>query len=214
VVSGAVAPHSNPATFQGCRAATIAEALRAELTDDDTYIHVSTNPDGLVVTILEGQAGARNYQPVLAVTLVERADTLSVSVGALSQASKREVISSLSQVLLDGGRHLLMGRRGVGGLINTAGRLVNGVGNLIEEVQDLNMPKRVWAIVDRVGLAAEKVYLEEQRQAREAERQRQAALRAWTHCSYCGRAYEDAEQSQMRCPSCGGPRGSKPAWLS
>jgi predicted Zn-ribbon and HTH transcriptional regulator len=91
---------------------------------------------------------------------------------------------------------------------------MGNVEDVIEEVQDLNMPRRVWAIIDRVGKAAEEVYLDEQHRARVLERQREAAEHAWTHCPYCGRAYAEAEGSVVTCPSCGGPRGPKPSWLT
>ena len=45
------------------------------------------------------------------------------------------------------------------------------------------------------------------------QRQREAAEQAWTNCEYCGRVYAEGEGSLTSCPTCGGTRGSKPAWL-
>ena len=90
--------------------------------------------------------------------------------------------------------------------------MMEGVQDLVEDIQDLGLPKRVWQVIDRVGEAAEEAYLDEKRQEQERQREREAAERAWTHCESCGRAYQE-DDDRMDCPSCGAPRGSKPAWL-
>jgi hypothetical protein len=214
VAGGALAPHANPVIFQGCKASTIAEALRAELPDDDTVVEVRHDSASVIVTVLEGRRGRSGLRPMLSVTLVERANILTVTVGDLTDSSLRDTMGTVAGALLDSGRHLLLRRRGVGGLLDTAGRLMDNVEDVVGEVQDLNLPRRVWAIIDRVGRAAEEAYLEEQHRARILERQREAELHAWTHCPYCGRAYAESEQNVVTCPSCGGPRGPKPSWAT
>ena len=82
-----------------------------------------------------------------------------------------------------------------------------------EDIEDLGLPRRVWAIIDEVGQAAEDAYWEEHRKREALDRRREAAERVWTHCEYCGRAYAEDEESIVQCPSCGGARGPKPAWL-
>ena len=70
--------------------------------------------------------------------------------------------------------------------------------------------ENVWEEKKRRERIAEE---EAERKEREAQRKREEAERAWTHCESCGRAYRDDEDSRVDCPSCGAPRGDKPAWL-
>lgn len=108
---------------------------------------------------------------------------------------------------------MLLRRRGVAGALDAAGGIVQSIENASEDIQDLGLPRRVWAIIDRVGEAAAEAYWEEQRRREARERKREAAERAWTHCEWCGRAYAEDEEDVVQCPSCGAPRGPKPAWL-
>lgn len=146
-------------------------------------------------------------------TLLETPKALAVTVGELDQDARRSALGSIGRTALDQGRRLLFRRRGIGGLIQTAGDVMDGVQDLVEDIQDLGLPKLVWGVIDRVGKAAEEVYLKEQRRAQAAQRQREEAERAWTHCPSCGRAYREDETSRVDCPSCGGVRGDKPTWL-
>jgi hypothetical protein len=216
VVAGAAAPHPNPVTFEGCRAADIVSALRAEIADNDTRLQVDSTGTSVVATILQSQGdNAARFAPAVSVTLIEKADALTVTVSDLGQDSLRSTLGSMGSTLVDQGKRVLSRTRraGVGGLLDAAGQVIEGVEDLVEDVQDLGLPRRVWGVIDRIGEAAEKAYLAERRQAQEAEQKREAAVRAWTHCEWCGRAYADDEQSRMDCPTCGGPRGTKPAFL-
>ncbi len=214
VVGGAVAPHPDAVTFEGCKAGVIVTALRKEIADDDTRVQVDQTSDAVVVTVLQSQERApHQFSPALTATLIETADTLTVTVGDLSQGAVRGALSSVGSTVLDQGKQLLFGRRGVAGILDTAGRVMEGVEDLVEDIQDLGLPKRVWEVIDRVGGAAEEAYLDQQRKEREAQRKREEAERAWTHCESCGRAYRDDEDDRVDCPSCGAPRGDKPAWL-
>jgi hypothetical protein len=212
VVGGAVAPHPNPVTFEGVPAVVIAEALRAELTDHDTRLAASPAADSLVVTIYQARdRQALRFQPALAVTMVERGETLTVTVSELAQGAVTDVLGSIGGTLLEEGWDIVARRRaGLGGLLSTVGHIVRGAGRLADTLEDLTLPKRTWAVIDRVGAAAEDAYREARRRAEAAERAREAALRAWTHCPYCGRAYEAAEEALTNCPACGGPRGARP----
>ena len=216
VIGGALAPHPNPVAFQGCRAAVIVKALRAELTDDDTRLQVDRTGDSLVATILEGRSGPhRDLSPAVTVTLIEKPSALTVTVSELDQDTTRETLSSIGGTVLEAGRNVLSGRgrSGMGSVLDVADRLREGVGDLVEDIQDLGLPKRVWKIIDRVGEAAERAYLDEQAERLATEEKRQAAAHAWTHCEWCDRAYGEDEASVMACPSCGASRGAKPTFM-
>jgi len=214
VVGGAVAPHPNPVAFEGCTAEVVATALRNELADDDTRVQVERTGSSLVVTVLQSQeADAYRFIPALSVTLIEEGETLTVTVSDLNPSSVTGVVGSIGETLLEQGAQVLTRRGGLGGLLDAAGNVMEGVQDLVEDVQDLTLPRRAWTVIDRVGEAAERAYLDEQRRAAELEREREAALRAWTHCEWCGRAYRDDERDRATCPTCGGPRGSKPDFL-
>lgn len=214
VVGSALAPHPETATFEGCRAAVIVKALESEIVAPDTRIQAERSGASTVVTILQSQARApARFAPALTVTLVESAETLTVNVSALNQEAKRNTLGSVGRTVIGQSKRLLFRRRGVDGLLDTAGELMRSAENLVEDVQDLGLPKRVWDVIDRVGLAAEKTYLENQRKRREVEEQRKAAEQSWLYCEYCGRAYEKDEEGLSNCPACRGARGEKPAWL-
>lgn len=215
VAAGAVAPHPNPVTFEGCRAVVIAAALRSEIADDDTQVRVQGTGESQVVTILQGQRGeASRFSPALSITMIEKADVLTVTVSDLSAGSMTDAVGSVGGTLLEQGKNVLLARRrGIGGLLDAAGQVIEGVQDLVEDVQDLGLPRRVWAVIDRVGDAAEQAYLDERRHAEALRRAQEAAKRAWTHCEWCGRAYGEAEHGRVECPACGGPRGSKPPSL-
>ncbi len=214
VVGGAIAPHPDSVTFEGCKAAVIVNALRSEIADDGTRVQVDRTSDSVVVTILQSQASRpHQFSPAVTATLIEKADTLTVTVSDLSQGSVRGALNSMGSTVLNQGKGLLFRKRGIGGLLETAGDMMEGVSDLVEDVQDLGLPKRVWEVIDHVGGAAEQAYLDEQRRERDLQRKREAAERAWTHCESCGRAYRDDEDNRVDCPSCGAPRGDKPAWL-
>lgn len=213
VVAGAVAPHPDTVTFEGVKAAVIAQALRSEIPDDDTRVQVDESGDAVVVTILHSQEDRpRQFSPALSATLIETADTLTVTVSDLSQGAVRGALGSVGSTVLDQGKGLLFRRRGIRGLFDAAGNIMEGAQDLVEDIQDLGLPKRVWQVIDRVGEAAEEAYLDEKRKEQERQREREAAERAWTHCESCGRAYQE-DDDRMDCPSCGAARGSKPAWL-
>ncbi|MBL7063028.1 MAG: hypothetical protein ISS49_02320 [Anaerolineae bacterium] len=213
VVAGTVAPHPDAVTFEGVKAAVIVKALRSEIPDDDTRVQVDEGGDAVVVTILQSQESRpRQFSPAVSATLIETADTLTVTVSDLSQGAVRGALSSVGSTVLDQGKGLLFRRRGIGGLLDTAGDIMESVSDLIEDIQDLGLPKRVWEVIDRVGEAAEEAYLDEKRKEQERQRKREAAEGAWTHCESCGRAYRE-DDDRMDCPSCGAPRGPKPAWL-
>jgi len=214
VVAGTVAPHPDSVTFEGVKAAVIAKALRSEIPDDDTRVQVDESGDAVVVTILHSQEShPRQFSPALSATLIETADKLTVTVSDLSQGAVRGALGSVGGTVLDQGKGLIFRRRGIGGLLDTAGNIMEGVQDLVEDIQDLGLPKRVWQVIDRVGKAAEEAYLDEKRQEQERQQEREAAERMWTHCESCGRAYRKDEDDRMDCPSCGAARGSKPAWL-
>jgi hypothetical protein len=213
IAGGAVAPHPNPVTFEGCQAHVIAAALQAEIPDDDTYVRVARSGDSTVVTVFTSPSNRPYDQtPALSATLLEADDTLTVTMGELSREAKREALSSIGGTIARHGSRILRGG-GIGGLLDAAGSIIEGVSDVADDVDDLTLPRRVWNVIDRVGGAAEIAYLEEQRRLDEAQRKREAAERAWTHCPSCGRAYEQAEAARMNCSSCGGPRGPKPAWM-
>jgi predicted Zn-ribbon and HTH transcriptional regulator len=192
----------------------IVNALSAELPDDDTRVQVVRTDDAVAVTVLQSQENRpHEFSPALTATLVEKPDTLMVTVSELDQDTARGALGSMAGTLLKQARKLLFRRRGVAGLFDAAGGVVEGVEDLVEDIQDLGLPRRVWQVIDRVGGVAEQAYLEQQRQARELQRERDAALRAWTHCEWCGHAYAGDEESRVDCPTCGAPRGPKPNFL-
>lgn len=215
-VAGAVAPHPNPMTFEGGQAAVLVNALKAEIADDDTRVQVDQTDGSVVVTILQSQERRPyRFSPALNVTLIEESDALTVTVSELSQSTVRGALSSIGSTLLDKGKRLLFWRRrsGVGGLLDAAGHVIEGVEDLVEDIQDLGLSRRVWKVIDRVGGAAEQAYLDERRKKQRLEWKREAAVRAWTHCEWCGQAYKDDEEDRTDCPTCGAPRGDKPASL-
>ena len=216
VIGGAVAPHPNPVTFEGGKATVIVNALKSEIADDDTHVEVDRTGDSVVVTILQSQASTPyDFSPALTVTLIETAGALTATLSDLDQDAKRSAITSMGGTILDQGKRTLSTGRssGIAGLLDVAGNVMEGVGDLVEDIQDLGLPRRVWEVIDRVGGAAEEAYLDQQRREQESQRQREEAVRAWTHCPSCGRAYRDDEGDRVDCPSCGAPRGDKPAWL-
>jgi hypothetical protein len=214
VAGGALAPHPDSATFEGCQASVIVTALKREIEDQDTRVQVDQTRDSIVVTILQSQQRRQGYfSPAMTVTLIESPGVLTVTASDLSGEAKRNTLGSVGRTVLDQGKRLVFRRRGVRGLLNTAGDVMDGVEDLVEDIQDLGLPKRVWAVIDRVGEAAEQTYLDEKRKQQELQWQREAAERAWTHCESCGRAYRDDEGSRVDCPACGGVRGNKPDWL-
>ncbi len=214
VLGGALAPHPETVTFEGCRADVIVKALKSDIADPDTRIRAERSGESTIVTILQSQAHSPGrFAPALTVTLVESAETLTVNISALNQEAKRNTLGSVGRTVLGQGKRLLFRRRGMGGLFDTAGELMRSAENLVEDVQDLGLPKRVWAVIDRVGSAAEQTYLENRRKRQEVEEQREAAERAWLYCEYCGRAYEQDEETLSNCPACRGARGPKPDWL-
>jgi predicted Zn-ribbon and HTH transcriptional regulator len=215
VLAGAVAPHPESVTFQGCKANVIATALRREIANDDTHVQVDRSGDSVVVTISQSQASRpHRFSPALTATLIETPDMLTVTVSDLSGEAKRSTLGSVGRTVLNQGKRMLFRRRGIMGLFRTAGDVMEGVEDLVEDIQDLGLPKRVWEVIDRVGEAAEKAYLDEKRKQQEVQRQREAVERAWTHCESCGRAYREDEADRVDCPSCGGVRGEKPGWLT
>ena len=214
VLAGVVAGHPNPVTFEGCSATTIATALRSHITADDVRVTVDETEEATTVTVLQSEERRpHSFFPALTVTLIETDETLTVAMSDLSEDVKRGAVGSIGRTALHGSRMLLWGRRGLAGTLAAAGGLMRSIEDLTEEIQDLSLPKRVWAVIDQVGAAAEASYLEERRRKRALERERAAAQRAWTHCEWCGRAYAEDEDDVVQCPSCGGPRGAKPAWL-
>jgi hypothetical protein len=214
VVAGAVTPHPDSVTFEGCHADVIVTALRQEIANDDTRVQVGRGGDSVVVTILQSQASrSHQFTPALTATLVETSDTLTVTISDLSGEAKRSTLGSVGRTIVDQGKRMVFRRRGIGGVIQAAGDVIDGVEDLVEDIQDLGLPKRVWEVIDRVGAAAEQAYLEEKRKRQELQWQREAAERAWTHCESCGRAYRDDEADRVDCPSCGGVRGTRPDWL-
>jgi hypothetical protein len=214
VLAGAVAGHANPVTFEGCSASTIANALVSEITDDDTRATVSETEDATIVRILQRQEPRLQLSPALTVTLIETDEVLTVAMSDLSPDVKRGALGSIGRNALQGGRRLLLRRRGLPGVLDAAGGLIAGIEDVAEDIQELSLPRRVWLVIDLVGAAAEDTYLEERRRKRALEREREAAERAWTHCEWCGRAYAEEEANIVQCPSCGAPRGSKPEWLA
>ena len=216
VAAGALGPHPNPVTFEGCRTNMMVTALRQELTNDDTRVQADRSGNSTVVTILQSQEHRpRQFYPVLTTTLVETEDTLTITVSDLNQDASRGAISSVGSTVLDQGKRLLgKGKRpGIGGVLDMAGHVKDGIEDLVENIQDLTLPRRVWVIVDRVGEATEQAYLDEKRKQQELQMQREAVERAWTRCEWCDRSYVADEDSLASCPTCGGARGSKPAWL-
>jgi len=214
VVGGALAPHPDSVTFEGCQADVIVTALKREIADQDTRVQIDRTKDSVVVTILQSQQRRYDqFSPAMTVTLIESSNVLTVTASDLSGEAKRTTLGSVGRTVLDQGKRLIFRRRGVGGLLETAGNVMNGVEDLVEDIQDLGLPKRVWAVVDRVGEAAEEAYLDKKRKEQERQWQREAAEQAWTHCESCGRAYRDNEDSRVDCPACGGVRGDKPDWL-
>jgi hypothetical protein len=215
VVAGAVAPHPDSVTFEGVKANVIITALKREIANDDTRVQVDQTGDSVVITISQSQSSRpHQFSPALTATLIEKADVLTVTVSDLSGDAKRSTLGSVGRTVLDKGKRLAFRRRGVRGLIETAGDVMEGVEELVEDIQDLGLPKRVWTVIDRVGEAAEQAYLDEKRKQQEYQWQREAAERAWTHCESCGRAYKEDEATRVDCPSCGGVRGNKPHWLN
>ncbi len=215
VLTGVIAGHTNPVTFEGCSASTIAEALASHITGDDTRVTADETDQATVVTVLQSQEQRPyGFSPALTVTLIETGETLTVAMSDLSRDAKRGAIGSIGKTALRGSRRILLRRRGLAGVLDTAGGLMRSIEDLTEDIQDLSLPKQVWTVVDRVGEAAEEAYLEEQRRQGILKRQREAAKRAWTHCEWCGRAYAEDEEKVVQCPSCGAPRGTKPSWLT
>jgi hypothetical protein len=215
VVGGVVAEHPDSVSFEGVESAVIVNALKSGIADDDTRMQIEQSGESVVATILQSQdEQPHNFSPVLTVTLIEKAETLTVTMSKLNQDSVRGRLSDMGSTVLNQGRRVFFRRRrGPGGLLETADYVVEGIEDLVEDIQDLNLPSRVWVVIDRVGKAAEEAYLDEQRKKQEAQRQREAAERAWTHCEWCGHAYGDDEDHLTSCPTCGGARGPKPAWL-
>ncbi len=215
VVAGAAAPHPDSVTFEGVKANVIATVLSREIANDDTHVRVDRTGDSVVVTISQSQSSRpHQFSPALSATLIEKSDVLTVTVSDLSGEAKRSTLGSVGRTVLDKGKRLAFRRRGVRGLIETAGDVMEGVEDLVEDIQDLGLPKRVWEVIDRVGEAAEQAYLDEKRKQQEIQWQREAAEHAWTHCESCGRAYREDEDDRVDCPSCGGVRGGKPDWLN
>jgi len=214
VLAGVIAGHDNPVAFEGCSASTIAEALASHLTRHDTRVTADHTEQATVVTVLQSQE-QRPYRfaPALTVTLIETGETLTVAMSDLSGDAKRGALGSIGKTALRGSRRLLLRRRGLAGVLDTAGGLMQSIEDVSEGLQDLSLPRRVWAIVDHVGVAAEDAYLEKRRREETLKREREAAERAWTHCEWCGRAYAEDEEEIVQCPSCGAPRGTKPDWL-
>ena len=214
VVAGAVAPHPDSVIFEGCKADVIVTALKREIANEDTRVRVDRTGDSVVVTVLQSQASRpHQFSPALTATLIETADTLTITVSDLSGETKRRTLGSLGRTVLRRGGRMLFGRRGIMGLFRTASDVMEGVEDLVEDIQDLGLPKRVWEVIDRVGEAAEQAYLDEKQKRQEYQWQREAAERAWTHCDSCGRAYREDEADRVDCPSCGAVRGDKPDWL-
>jgi hypothetical protein len=212
--AGALGPHPNPITFQGIRASLITNALRSEISDDDTRVQVQSADEGAIAIISQSPVSApHRFTPMLTVTLLEAVDSLTVTVSELRKSALREKWGSIGGTVLEQTGEVLGARRrrGVGGLLDMAASLKDGVEDLVDDIQDLSLPRRVWSVVDRVGGAAEEAYLEEVRRARAREWQREAAARAYTHCEWCGRAYAADEDALVECPSCGGSRGSAPS---
>lgn len=214
VIGGAVAPHANPATFEGVDAIVIAKALQQAIGDEDTRVNVERAGDSLIVTILQSrQETPYGFSPALTATLVEKADTLTITLSELDPDAKRESLSSAGSTLLRQGQRVLLKGRGIAGLLDAAGDVLDGMDDIMDQIQDLGLPRRVWAVIDRVAGAAQDAHLEQKRRQEEAERRRKEIERAWTHCPSCGRAYRKDEAERVNCPACGAPRGPKPAWL-
>ena len=55
VAGGAMAPHPDSVTFEGCKADVIVTALNAEIADADTRMKVDRTRDSVVVTLLQSQ---------------------------------------------------------------------------------------------------------------------------------------------------------------
>lgn len=213
VIGGAVAPHPNPVIFEGVNPSIIANALRSEITDNDTQVQVNRTGDSTTVTFLMHQANSHQFLPALTVTMLEAADALTVTMGDLDKSVVRGAWASIGGTVVEQGKDLLRGRRGPAGLLDAAGELIEGISEVAESADDLALPKQVWAVIDRVGKAAEEAYLEEKRLKEQAQRKREEAEHAWTHCPSCGRAFRPEEADRVDCPSCGGVRGPKPDWL-
>ena len=82
VVGGAVAPHPNPVTFEGVKASVIADALKSDISSDDTQVQINRTDDSTVVTVLLHQARSDQFLPALTVTLLEKAGASTTIGGA------------------------------------------------------------------------------------------------------------------------------------
>ena len=214
VLAGVVAGHGNPVTFEGCRASTIAEALVSGISGRDTRVSVERPGNTTLVTVLQSQENRpHHFAPALTVTLIETDEALTVAMSDLSDEARRGAIGSLGRAALKGSRRLLLRRRGVAGALDAASGLMQSIEEASEDIQDLSLPRRVWAIIDWIGEAAEEAYWQERSRRQARDRELEAAERVWTHCEWCGRAYAEDEEKSVQCPSCGAPRGPKPAWL-
>ena len=122
VVAGTLAPHPNPITFQGIGAPVIANALRSEISDDDTRVQVSRNDEGTVVVISQSQAATpRQFTPALTVTLLQGSDSLTVAVSELRKSTLRGKWGSIASTVIDQGRDVLgSGSGGARGLLDLA----------------------------------------------------------------------------------------------
>jgi len=213
VIAGAATPHPNPTVFQGVKPTLVINALREELADRDTRVQVNAGREAVEVTILQSQdQHPFDYLPAVTATMIDRDNTLTITVSDLSQNSARTAFGSMGKTVLREGKNVLVNRRmrGPGGLIDAAGSLIQGIGDVVEDIQDLNLPSRVWKVIDRVGNAAEQAYLDERAKTDARAREREQALHAWTHCPYCDRGYSEDEAQLTLCPACGGTRGDKP----
>lgn len=214
VLASVVAGHPNPVTFEGCSAATIAEALESYVTDDETQVTVDRTEQATIVTLLQRlEHRPHRFSSALTVTFIETDETLTVAMSDLSADVKRGAISGIGQTALRSGQRLLLRRRGLAGVFDAAGGLLQGVEELSEQLEELSLPRQVWGVIDLVGGAAEEAYLAERRKQHALQRERETVERAWTHCEWCGRAYAEDEEDIVQCPSCGAPRARKPGWL-
>ena len=216
VAAGIAAPHPNPVMFEGVRPGPIVGALRSKIPDDDTQVLVEQSGNSVVVTVLQSPEGTYKFLPALTVTLIEKEETLTVTVSDLSGGSVRETLGSIGGTLIDQGRRAVSRprRRGPGAILDVASNMKDGIEDLVEDIQDLSLPRRVWKVIDSVGGAAEEAYQDERRAKRAEEWKREEAEQAWTHCAWCGRAYGTKEGEVTQCPTCGAPRGAKPNWLA
>jgi hypothetical protein len=186
-------------TFQTVRppAATLqvfVEALQA-LGDRDTRPQVGRSTPDQATVQFQQLLPTGNWVGAQTVTLIQSADTVTITVSAPSLAAMGGAAGEVGGTAVSTLGKVLSGNV-LGGLTEAA----RSVGRLTESAENIALSSKIRSTLQRIGSALD----DEWRQAERERLEREERQRVLDTCQFCGAPYPVADAVQ--CAVCGAPR--------